>query len=65
MIMSLSTRIGVIMIILGGMHLFNMFVISRLRQRALNFRREAKKEEAGAAGIVVPTPPWQQAPTIA
>jgi hypothetical protein len=62
MIMSLSTRIGVIMIILGGMHLFNMFVISRLRQRALNFRREAKKEEAG---IVVPTPPWQQAPTIA
>lgn len=65
MIMSLSTRIGVIMIVLGAMHLFNMFVISKLRQRALNFRREAKKEEAGGAGIVVPTAPWQQAPTIA
>lgn len=65
MIMSLSTRIGVIMIILGAMHLFNMFVISRLRQRALNFRREAKAQEAKEAGIVVPASPWNPAPTIA
>lgn len=67
MIMSLSTRIGVIMMILGAMHLFNMFVISKLRQRALNFRRAVKQEEANreAGGVIVPANPWQQAPTIA
>lgn len=65
MIMSLSTRIGVIMMILGAMHLFNMFVISRLRQRALNYRREAKAQEAKEGGVVVPASPWNPAPTIA
>jgi hypothetical protein len=63
--MSLSTRIGVIMMILGAMHLFNMFVISRLRQRALNYRREAKAQETKEAGIVVPASSWNPAPTIA
>jgi hypothetical protein len=55
MILSLSIRIGAIMIILGGMHFFNMLVISMLRQRALNFRRQAKvDDDAQAAGVFVP-----------
>lgn len=37
----LTTKLGFIMLIVGGMHFFNMFVISQLRQRALNFRRMA------------------------
>ena len=30
----LTTKIGIILIVLGTMHFFNMFVIARLRQRA-------------------------------
>jgi hypothetical protein len=31
----LSTKIGLVLLVLGGMHFMNMFVFSRLRRRAL------------------------------
>lgn len=36
----LSLKIGAIILILGGMHFFNMFVFFRLRRRALAEKRE-------------------------
>lgn len=32
---TLSTKIGVVLLVLGGMHFFNLFVFSRMRRRAL------------------------------
>jgi hypothetical protein len=31
----LSTKVGTVMIVLGGMHFFNIYVFSRMRRRAL------------------------------
>jgi hypothetical protein len=31
----LSTKIGVVMLVLGAMHFFNLFVFSRMRRRAM------------------------------
>jgi hypothetical protein len=31
----LSTKVGVVMLVLGGMHFFNLYVFSRMRKRAL------------------------------
>lgn len=31
----LSTKIGVVLLVLGGMHFFNLFVFSRMRRKAL------------------------------
>lgn len=35
----LTTKLGVILVVLAAMHFFNMFVIAQLRQRALNYQR--------------------------
>ena len=35
MIEGLSTKVGIVMLVLGGMHFFNLYVFSRLRARAL------------------------------
>src|SRR5271155_2389185 len=32
---SLSTKIGLVLLVLGGMHFFNLYVFSRMRRRAL------------------------------
>lgn len=32
----LSTKVGLVMLVLGVMHFFNVYVISRMRRRALN-----------------------------
>jgi hypothetical protein len=32
---SLSTKVGLVLLVLGGMHFFNLYVFSRLRRRAL------------------------------
>lgn len=32
---SLSSRIGLVLLVLGGMHFFNLYVFARLRRRAL------------------------------
>jgi len=31
----LSTKVGVVLLVLGGMHFFNLYVFSRMRRRAL------------------------------
>jgi hypothetical protein len=31
-----STKIGLVLLVLGGMHFFNLFVFSRMRRRALH-----------------------------
>ena len=31
----LSTKVGLVLLVLGGMHFFNLYVFSRMRQRAL------------------------------
>ena len=31
----LSTKIGAVLLILGGMHFFNLYVFSKMRKRAL------------------------------
>lgn len=36
----LSLKIGAIILILGGMHFFNMLLFFRLRKRAINEKRE-------------------------
>lgn len=32
---ALSTKIGVVLLVLGGMHFFNLYVFSKMRKRAL------------------------------
>jgi hypothetical protein len=32
---NLSTKVGIVMLVLGGMHFFNLLVFSRMRKRAL------------------------------
>lgn len=32
---SLSTKVGLVLLVLGGMHFFNLYVISTMRKRAL------------------------------
>lgn len=33
-----STKLGVVLLILGGMHFFNMYVLARMRRRSVNHR---------------------------
>ncbi len=35
MLEALSTKIGVVLLVLGGMHFFNLLVFSKMRRRAL------------------------------
>ena len=35
---SLSTKIGLVLLVLGGMHFFNLAVFTRMRKRALSHR---------------------------
>jgi cytochrome c biogenesis protein CcdA len=37
----LSTKLGLVLVILGGMHLFNVFVFSKMRKRALRIQEPA------------------------
>jgi hypothetical protein len=32
---SLSTKVGLVLLVLGGMHFFNLYIFSRMRRRAL------------------------------
>jgi len=60
----LTTKIGIILIVLGAMHFFNMFVIARLRQRALNYARAERMGPPPMAPAPIPGPPvaapWPQ-----
>ncbi|HKU94029.1 MAG TPA: hypothetical protein VJR58_02080 [Vineibacter sp.] len=60
----LTTKIGIILIVLGAMHFFNMFVIARLRQRALNYARAERMGPMPPAAVPGPPvgAPWPQQP---
>ena len=42
-----STKIGVVLLILGGMHFFNMFVLARMRRRAVSAEVAPRTAQAG------------------
>jgi hypothetical protein len=46
-----STKLGVVLLILGGMHFFNMFVLARMRSRSVGY--------AAPAAPVAPVANWQ------
>ena len=48
----LSTKVGLVLVVLGGMHFFNLFVFSRLRRRG----REIERFEA-AVNMAPPLAP--------
>jgi hypothetical protein len=59
----LSTKVGVVLLVLGGMHFFNLFVLSRVRRRGLRnlpavevlpARRRAARDEDGLRSVAVP-----------
>jgi hypothetical protein len=49
-----STKLGVVLLILGGMHFFNMFVLARMRKRSL-----AGESPLAPAPRVAPGGVWQ------
>ncbi len=57
MIEGLSTKIGVVMLVLGGMHFFNMLVFSKMRRRAMlrNAPPPVQPHE-----FVAPVPGWSR-----
>jgi hypothetical protein len=57
MIEALSTKVGVVMLVLGGMHFFNMFVFSRMRRRAL---LRSTPPPVLPNEFVAPTPGWSR-----
>jgi hypothetical protein len=46
-----STKLGVVLLILGGMHFFNMFVLARMRRRTVGY--------GAPAAPVAPMANWQ------
>jgi hypothetical protein len=57
MIEGLSTKVGVVMLVLGGMHFFNMFVFSRMRRRAL---LRSSPPPVMPNEFVAPVPGWSR-----
>jgi len=47
---SFSTKIGVVLLVLGGMHFFNMYVFTRMRRRALLRNEPPPVEPQGFLG---------------
>ncbi len=56
---SLATKIGLVMLILGGMHFINVYVFSRMRRNALlkNAPPPVNPDEVLRAEVVPNTPP--------
>jgi hypothetical protein len=53
----LSTKIGLVLVVLGGMHFFNMFVFSRMRRRAL---LRSSPPPVAPNEFVAPVPGWSR-----
>jgi hypothetical protein len=51
----LSTKVGLVLVVLGAMHFFNVFVIGRFRRRARQRQRMEAAEAAFAAGASTAT----------
>ena len=54
---NLSTKVGLVLIVLGVMHFFNLYVFSKMRKRALlrNARPPVQPQD-----FVAPTPGWSR-----
>ena len=48
----LSTKVGVVLLVLGGMHFFNLFVFSRMRRRALLHRVPPPVPPVGQLAVI-------------
>ena len=48
---TLSTKIGLVLLVLGGMHFFNLFVFAKMRRRALAHRPPPVPPAAHAMGM--------------
>ena len=48
---TLSTKIGLVLLVLGGMHFFNLFVFAKMRRRALAHRPPPILPPAHAMGV--------------
>ena len=46
---ALAAKMGLVLLVLGGMHLFNLFLFSRIRASALNNRKPMPVGEAPSA----------------
>jgi len=53
---TLSTKVGLVLLVLGFMHFFNLFVFSRMRRRALSHRPPPLGTGAGLPGGTSMTP---------
>ena len=51
----LSTKVGLVLVVLGAMHFFNIYVIARFRHRARQREQIRAAEEAFAAGATPAT----------
>ena len=51
---TLSTKIGVVLLVLGGMHFFNLYVFSKLRRRALLHTAPPPVPPAGRVEVINP-----------
>lgn len=49
----LSYKIGYVLVVLGGMHFFNLFVFSRIRKRGMATPRPQPRAAIPQAGVVV------------
>jgi len=54
----LSSKVGLVLIVLGGMHFMNMIVFSRMRRRAI---REVSPPVKPGAYVAPPVPPTGRA----
>jgi len=57
LIEGLSTKVGVVMLVLGAMHFFNLFVFSRMRRRAL---LRSSPPPVMPNEFVAPVPGWSR-----
>ena len=49
----LSSKVGMVLVVLGGMHLFNVYVFNAIRRRALDRERSAPH-----AALTPPAKDW-------
>jgi hypothetical protein len=54
---SLSSRVGLVLLVLGGMHFLNLYVFTRLRRRAL---LHSQKPPVSPERFIEPVQAWNQ-----
>jgi len=47
---ALSSKVGMVALVLGAMHFFNLYIFNRLRRRAQTFIADVNQAEPVAAG---------------